>query len=49
MWTLKILKVNLIIGNNNNTQVEANMNVVHNILNSGIDELSTQPKLAMVA
>ena len=36
-------------GNENKTQTEANMNVVHNILN-GIDELSSPvQKLAMVA
>ncbi len=28
-------KVKLIIGDNDNTQVKANMNVVHNILNGG--------------
>jgi hypothetical protein len=43
--------VNLIIGNNIETQVVANMKVVHNILN-GIDELTAPAKeveLAMVA
>lgn len=42
--------MNLITGNRDNLQIEANMNVVHNILNGGSEEtVGSEMELAVAA